>query len=82
MAGYQGGEVVFQRSVDELIHSDKSLTAKYLTGRETIDEPKHYRKWNSYIEVLGARENNLKGIDVKFPLGVITCVTGVSGSGK
>ncbi len=82
LAGYQGGEVVFQGSVDELIHSDKSLTAKYLTGRETIDEPKHYRKWNSYIEVLGARENNLKGIDVKFPLGVITCVTGVSGSGK
>lgn len=82
LAGYQGGEVVFQGSVDELIHSDKSLTAKYLTGRETIDEPKHYRKWNSYIEVQGARENNLKGIDVKFPLGVITCVTGVSGSGK
>lgn len=82
LAGYQGGEVVFQGSVDELIHSEKSLTAKYLTGRETIEEPKHYRKWNSYIEVLGARENNLKGIDVKFPLGVITCVTGVSGSGK
>ena len=82
LAGYQGGEVVFQGSVDELIHSDKSLTAKYLTGRETIDEPKHYRKWNSYIEMQGARENNLKGIDVKFPLGVITCVTGVSGSGK
>ena len=82
LAGYQGGEVVFQGSVADLVHSETSLTAKYITGRETIDEPKLYRKWNSYIEVPGACENNLKHIDVKFPLGVITCVTGVSGSGK
>ena len=82
LAGYQGGEVVFQGSVADLVHSETSLTAKYITGRETIDEPKLYRKWNSYIEVQGACENNLKHIDVKFPLGVITCVTGVSGSGK
>ncbi len=80
-AGYNGGEVVFSGSVDELVHSD-GLTARYLTGRETIDEPAHYRTSSSYIEVKGARENNLKGIDVKIPLGVMTCITGVSGSGK
>ncbi len=82
LAGYQGGEVVFQGPVEKLLHATQSLTARYLTGEETINEPIHYRKWNRYIEVLGARENNLKGIDVKFPLDVITCVTGVSGSGK
>ena len=82
MAGYEGGEVVFQGSIDKLINASNSLTAKYLTGKEKIGEPRIYRKWNNYIEVKGARENNLKGIDVKFPLGVITCVTGVSGSGK
>ena len=80
-AGYKGGEVVFQGSIGQLVKAD-SLTARYLTGRETIAEPAAYRKWNRYIEVKGARENNLKGIDVKFPLGVMTCVTGVSGSGK
>lgn len=81
-AGYEGGEVVFQGSIDELIHSDASLTARYLTGRERIEPPASCRPWNSYVEIKGARENNLKGVDVKFPLGVITCVTGVSGSGK
>ena len=81
-AGYEGGEVVFAGPIDELVHARRSLTAQYLTGKEKIETPKHYRPWNSYIEIKGARENNLKGIDVKFPLGVMTCVTGVSGSGK
>ena len=62
--------------------SSNSFTLKYLFGEEKIDVPTHRRKWNNYIEVLGARENNLKGINVKFPLNVMTVVTGVSGSGK
>lgn len=82
MAGYEGGEIVFQGTAEELKNAQNSLTAKYLTGQEKIEEPRNYRKWNNYIEIKGARENNLKGINVKFPLGVITCVTGVSGSGK
>ena len=82
LAGYQGGEVMFCGGIDELLKSERSLTARYLTGRERIDPPRRVRPWNRYIEVVGARENNLKGIDVKFPLGVMTCVTGVSGSGK
>ena len=59
-----------------------SYTLDYLHGLEKIEVPLHRRKWNNYIEVLGARENNLKGINVKFPLGIMTVVTGVSGSGK
>ena len=82
LAGYQGGEVMFQGRIDELTEATGSLTARYLTGEERIVPPKHVRRWNSFIEIIGARENNLKGIDVKFPLGVMTCVTGVSGSGK
>ncbi len=93
-AGRKGGEVVFQGPVPSLgttPHSSgkgvggglsNSFTLKYLLGEETIDVPTHRRKWNNYIEILGARENNLKGIDVKFPLNVMTVVTGVSGSGK
>ncbi|MEI6554646.1 MAG: excinuclease ABC subunit UvrA [Paludibacter sp.] len=86
-AGRKGGEVVFQgeteaisKATDETI--EKSFTLKYLLKKEFIDVPMHRRKWNNYIEVLGARENNLKGINVKFPLNVMTVVTGVSGSGK
>ena len=82
LAGYQGGEVMFQGGIDRLASAKDSLTAKYLTGVERIEPPANKRRWNSYVEVIGARENNLKGIDVKFPLGVMTCVTGVSGSGK
>lgn len=82
LAGYEGGEVVFQGSIEELYRSERSLTAAYMTGKQSIAEPKAVRKWNNYIGIIGARENNLKGIDVKIPLGVMTCVTGVSGSGK
>ncbi|MGC1391864.1 MAG: excinuclease ABC subunit UvrA [Bacteroidales bacterium] len=80
-AGRLGGELVFQGGLD-LTTANKSLTASYLSGRLNVPVPKARRKWNSYIEIKGARENNLKGIDVKFPLHIITAVTGVSGSGK
>lgn len=81
LAGRNGGEVVFEGNLDELINA-KSLTTNYLTGTEKIDIPKPRCKWNNYIEILGASENNLQNIDVKFPLNVMTVVTGVSGSGK
>ncbi|HEX2968549.1 MAG TPA: excinuclease ABC subunit UvrA [Bacteroidales bacterium] len=80
-AGRLGGEIIYQGGLD-LTTSNKSLTAGYLSGRMNIQIPKVRRKWNSYIEVKGARENNLKDISVKFPLHTITAVTGVSGSGK
>ena len=82
LAGRNGGEVVFQGSHEELALDTKSLTAKYINGIEKIALPTMRRKWNNYIEILGARENNLKGIDIKFPLNTLTVVTGVSGSGK
>lgn len=85
-AGRLGGEVVFQAPPPpeggSKITASHSYTIDYLTGVEKIDIPAHRRKWNNYIEVISARENNLKGIDVKFPLNVMTVVTGVSGSGK
>jgi excinuclease ABC subunit A len=80
-AGRLGGEIVYQGGLD-LSTENKSLTAGYLSGRLSIPVPKLRRRWNSYIEILGARENNLRNIDVKFPLHTITSVTGVSGSGK
>jgi len=80
-AGRLGGEVVYQGGLD-LTSSNKSLTASYLNGQLVVPIPETRRKWNSFIEVRGARENNLKNIDVKFPLHTITAVTGVSGSGK
>jgi len=82
MAGRLGGEVVFQGTHEQLETSSESLTAKYLTGREKINVPQSRRKWSNYIEITGARENNLKNVDVKFPLNIICVVTGVSGSGK
>jgi excinuclease ABC subunit A len=80
-AGRLGGEVVYQGGLD-LSESNKSLTADYLSGRKSVAIPATRRKWNSYIEIRGARENNLRNIDVRFPLHTITAVTGVSGSGK
>ncbi len=80
-AGRLGGEIVYQGGLD-LSTANKSLTAGYLSGRLVVPVPPARRKWNSYIEIKGARENNLKNIDVKFPLHTITAVTGVSGSGK
>lgn len=82
LAGRLGGEVVFQGTHTELESSSESLTAKYLTGREKIEIPALRRKWSNYIELIGARENNLKNVSVKFPLNTICAVTGVSGSGK
>jgi len=81
-AGRLGGEIIFQGNHHEILKSKKSLTADYLIGRKNIDIPKHRRKWNNYIQLTGARENNLKNIDVKFPLNVLTVISGVSGSGK
>lgn len=81
-AGRLGGEVVYQGDVDKLQTSSPSYTVRYLTGEEEIEVPSFRRPWNNYIEVKGARKNNLKGIDVRFPLNVMTVVTGVSGSGK
>ncbi len=80
-AGRLGGELVYQGGLD-LSTANKSLTAGYLSGRLVVPVPKTRRKWNSFIQITGARENNLKVIDVKFPLHTITAVTGVSGSGK
>ena len=81
-AGRLGGEIVYQGDMKDLQKGSQSHTVRYLLGEDTIDLPTAYRPWNNYIEVKGARENNLKGIDVRFPLNVMTVVTGVSGSGK
>jgi len=81
-AGVNGGRVVGKGTADELKNFEESITGKYLSGELKIDVPKERRKPKDWIEVKGAKENNLKNINVKIPLGVFTCVTGVSGSGK
>lgn len=81
-AGRLGGQVVYEGDMKDLHKGSDSYTVKYLLGEETIDLPASHRPWNNFIEIKGARENNLKGIDVRFPLNVMTVVTGVSGSGK
>jgi len=81
-AGRLGGKVVFQGTQKEIQRCQDSYTGQFLSDIEFITVPSQRRKWNNYIELIGARENNLKGINVRFPLNVITLITGVSGSGK
>ena len=81
-AGEHGGRVVFSGDYDNLCSASESLTADYICGRKSIDTPRATRPWSNYIRINGARANNLKNISVNIPLGVMTCITGVSGSGK
>ncbi|MBK7958106.1 MAG: excinuclease ABC subunit UvrA [Bacteroidetes bacterium] len=81
-AGVHGGNIVFEGTYKEILKDKKSLTGQFLSGKETIDIPKHIRKPIMSIEIIGAQHHNLKNIDVKIPLNCITAVSGVSGSGK
>lgn len=81
-AGTNGGNLVFEGDFDQILQDKESLTGRYLSGDISIEIPKARRKPTDFITIKGARENNLKNVDVKFPLGILTAVTGVSGSGK
>ncbi len=81
-AGVHGGEVVGFGTIDEIKNNPNSITGQYLSGKKKIEVPAQRRKAEKFIEIKGAKENNLKNIDVKIPLGIMCCVTGVSGSGK
>ncbi|MFL5748143.1 MAG: excinuclease ABC subunit UvrA [Niastella sp.] len=82
LASHLGGEVVAQGDYDAIIRNDKSLTGKYLRGDLKIEPPRNVRKWNRSVSIEGAMQNNLKGVDVTFPLNLLCVVSGVSGSGK
>ena len=81
-AGTHGGNLIFTGTFEEILKDENSLTGQYLSGAKQIEIPTTRRKWSDYIEIKGARENNLQSVNVKFPLNVLTVVSGVSGSGK
>ncbi len=81
-AGRVGGEIVFHGTYKQLMNNPVGLTSEYLSGRRSIEVPENRRRWNNYLEIMGAHENNLKFIDIKVPLQVLTVICGVSGSGK